>query len=159
MADISSTVKKTVKKGVEAVSNVANSLAASARFKVTELNLVNERREILVSFGQKAYELWKNGAAFPPEMEVLLQEVSSLEAQLEAVRAERQLAAERELLAMNEAAAMDAQLLEKKGEAQQTDDDLDTLPMPEIREEPENAGMPAEEPADSQTQYDDKANG
>ena len=89
MADISSTVKKTWMRGMEVVGDAFDRLAASTRLRVAEMNLSNQRKEILDSFGQRAYQLWKEGAALPPELEELLQKVSELEKPLAEGRAER----------------------------------------------------------------------
>ena len=89
MADISSTVKKRWMRGMEAVGDAFDRLAASTRLRVAEMNLSNQRKEILDNFGQRAYQLWKDGAVLPPELEELLQKVTELEKQLAEVRAER----------------------------------------------------------------------
>ena len=89
MADISSTVKKKWMRGMEAVGDAFDRLAASTRLRVAEMNLSNQRKEILDGFGLRAYQMWKDGAALPPELEELLQKVSELEKQLAEVRAER----------------------------------------------------------------------
>ncbi len=89
MADISSTVKKKWMRGMETIGDAFAKLAASTRLRVNEMNLSNQRKEILDGFGVKAYQLWLAGASFPPELEDQLRKVADLEHQLAEVRAAR----------------------------------------------------------------------
>ena len=88
MADLGKTMKNAWVKGMEAIGNAANQLATNTKFKVSEMNLINHRKEILDGFGAKAYDLWKNGASLPEELDKLLKEVAGLDEQLAAIRAE-----------------------------------------------------------------------
>ena len=89
MARIGSSVKSAVMKGMEAIGSAASSLASSTQFRVAEMNLSNQRKEILDGFGQKAYQLWQAGASFPPELEEQLKQVSVITEQLNQMRSER----------------------------------------------------------------------
>ena len=89
MADIGSTVKKTWMRGMETIGDAFDKLAASTRLRVTEMNLSNQRKEILDGFGARAYQLWLAGAVFPKELEDQLRKVAELEHQLAEVRAAR----------------------------------------------------------------------
>ena len=88
-AEFGSTVKKTWMRGMEAVGDAFDRLAASTRLKVAEMNLSNQRKEILDGFGLRAYQMWRNGAVLPPELDEMLRKVAELEQQLAEVRAER----------------------------------------------------------------------
>ena len=92
MADFGNSAKSMFMKAMEGISSAASSLASNTRFKIDEMNLTNQRRELLEGFGAKAYELFKNGAAFPPELAEILQQVTALDQQLDGIRAERQIA-------------------------------------------------------------------
>ncbi len=89
MAGIGNTFKSAVMKSMEAIGSAASSLASSTQFRVAEMNLSNQRKEILDGFGQKAYQLWQEGASFPPELEEQLKQVSFITEQLKQMRSER----------------------------------------------------------------------
>lgn len=89
MADIRNGLKGLFVKGMEAIGNTASNIASNTKFKVDEMNLVNRRREILSSFGQKSYEMWQKGEHFPSVLEEQLEELSQLDEQLNMLRAER----------------------------------------------------------------------
>lgn len=90
MAEIGKTFREAWIKGMETIGSTANGIADSARYKVEKLNLQNRSREILSSFGEKAYALWKQGAAFPEELMKELQELDKIEKELDAMEQERQ---------------------------------------------------------------------
>lgn len=107
MADILSKLKSTVAQGLNVVSTASNKLAANTRFKVNEMNLSNQRKEILDTFGEKAYAIWQNGGVFPEELDALLAQVKEIEGQLDTLRAEqaeKREADRQEALARREAA-------------------------------------------------------
>ena len=89
MADIGKSLKAAWLKSMEAIGNTASNIANSTRSKVDEMNVVNRRRDILSDFGARAYELWQKGEKFPDELQSLLEELSSLDEQLNAIRTER----------------------------------------------------------------------
>lgn len=89
MADIFDSLKKTWLKGMEAVSNTASSIATNTKQKVNEMTLENRRREILADFGMMAYDLWQKGEAFPQPLDELLGELSRLDEELNALKAQR----------------------------------------------------------------------
>ena len=89
MADIGKSLKTAWLKSMEAIGNTASNIANSTRSKLDEMNVVNRRRDILSDFGARAYELWQKGEKFPAELEALLEELSSLDEQLNTIRTER----------------------------------------------------------------------
>lgn len=89
MADVLGTLKKTWLKGMEVVGNAASNIASNTKQKVSEMNMENRRREILSDFGLIAYEMWQKGTAFPKELEDQLTELSRLDEELNALRAQR----------------------------------------------------------------------
>lgn len=94
MVDIRNTMKDIFIKSMEAISTTATNLANNTKTKVNEMNMVTRRQEILSSFGAKAYELWKDGAQFPEELQALLNELAGVDAQLEELRAARMASAQ-----------------------------------------------------------------
>ena len=94
MADIGSSAKSVFMKAMEGISSAASSLASNTRFRIDEMNLTNQRRELLEGFGAKAYELFKTGASLPPELQEIMEQVARLDKQLDDIRAERANAAE-----------------------------------------------------------------
>lgn len=89
MADIGKSLKGIWLKGMEAVSNTASNIASNTKYKVEEMNILNRRREILSDFGAQAYELWQKGEQFPESLAALLQELSTLDETLNAIRTEK----------------------------------------------------------------------
>lgn len=90
MAEIGKTFREAWIKGMETIGSTANGIADSARYRVEKLNLQNRSREILSGFGEKAYALWKQGAAFPEELVKELRELDEIETNLAAMEQERQ---------------------------------------------------------------------
>lgn len=90
MAEIGKTFREAWIKGMETIGSTANGIADSARYRVEKLNLQNSSREILSGFGEKAYALWKQGAAFPEELVKELRELDEIETNLAAMEQERQ---------------------------------------------------------------------
>lgn len=89
MADVMKQIKKIWIKGMETVGNTASSIANNTRFKVDEMNLQNQRREIVANIGSVAYVLWQKGERFPEEIAKQLQEVQRIDEMLNDMRAER----------------------------------------------------------------------
>lgn len=89
MADIFNSLKKTWLKGMEVVSNTASNIAVNTKQKVNEMNLENRRREILADFGIIAYEIWQKGEVFPAPLAQQLEELSRLDEELNALKAQR----------------------------------------------------------------------
>ena len=76
-------------RGMKAVGNTAASIANNTRYKVDEVTIQNRRREVLSDLAQKAYALWLKGEAFPEEMNRMLEELNTLDEQLNDMRAEK----------------------------------------------------------------------
>ena len=74
MAQFGNKVKLTVLKGMEAIGQGASNLASNAQQRLQELNLDNQRRELLNAFPLKAYELWQKGESLPQPLEEMLKE-------------------------------------------------------------------------------------
>lgn len=92
MADLASSFKSAWVKGMEALGNTASTIANTTKFKVSELNIENEKREILNGLGALAYDLWKKGEKFPEALEAKLKALAALDMQLETMHAERRAA-------------------------------------------------------------------
>ena len=76
-------------KGMKAVGNTAASIANNTRYKVDEVTIQNRRREVLNDLAHKAYALWLKGEQFPEPMNKMLEELKSLDEQLNDMRAEK----------------------------------------------------------------------
>lgn len=76
-------------RGMKAVGNTAASIANNTRYKVDEVTIQNRRREVLSDLARKAYALWLKGEAFPEEMNKMLEELKTLDEQLNDMRAEK----------------------------------------------------------------------
>lgn len=95
MADMNNSFRNAWKAVVETVGNAAGNLAQNAKAAVNEMNLENRRSEIFNTLGAKAYELWKNGEqSFPEDFVALLKELTDVDSQLDAIKAEKEAAAE-----------------------------------------------------------------
>ena len=89
MAEIRNQLKKIWIRSMETVGNTASSIASNTKFKVDEMNLQNQRREIIANIGSLAYVLWQKGEAFPEEIRKQLQEIQTIDERLNDMRAER----------------------------------------------------------------------
>ena len=87
MAQFGNKVKLTVLKGMEAIGQGASNLASNAQQRLQELNLDNQRRELLNAFPLKAYELWQKG--LPQPLEEMLKELKDVDERLNLIRAQR----------------------------------------------------------------------
>ena len=87
--DMRDRVKSLWIRGMKAVGNTAASIANNTRYKVDEVTIQNRRREVLGDLAQKAYALWLKGEAFPEEMNKMLDELKTLDEQLNDMRAEK----------------------------------------------------------------------
>ncbi len=76
-------------RGMKAVGNTAASIANNTRYKVDEVTIQNRRREVLGDLARKAYALWLKGETFPEEMNRMLEELKTLDEQLNDMRAEK----------------------------------------------------------------------
>ncbi len=82
MAQFGNKVKLTVLKGMEAIGQGASNLASNAQQRLQELNLDNQRRELLNAFPLKAYELWQKGESLPQPLEEMLKELKDVDERL-----------------------------------------------------------------------------
>ena len=123
MADIFDSLKKTWLRGMEAVSNTASSIAVNTKQKVNEMTLENRRREILSDFGMMAYDLWQKGETFPEPLANLLRELSTLDEELNALKAQRYTNVETEASAEPDESAVE------------TEDAAPVMEMPEEEQE------------------------
>ena len=89
MAQFGNKVKLTVLKGMEAIGQGASNLASNAQQRLQELNLDNQRRELLNAFPLKAYELWQKGESLPQPLEEMLKELKDVDERLNLIRAQR----------------------------------------------------------------------
>ena len=78
-------------KGMKAVGNTAANIANNTRYKVDEVTIQNRRREVLNDLAHKAYTIWLKGEgdSFPESMIRMLEELKSLDEQLNDMRAEK----------------------------------------------------------------------
>ena len=89
MAQFGNKVKLTVLKGMEAIGQGASNLASNAQQRLQELNLDNQRRELLNAFPLKAYELWQKGESLPQPLEEMLKELKDVDERLNLICAQR----------------------------------------------------------------------
>ncbi len=92
MAKITHKLKLAWLKGVEVLGTTASNLASNAKFKVAEINLETQYREIMSEFTQQAYELWQQGTVFPEPLNGMLKNASDLNERLNLLRAEHYVA-------------------------------------------------------------------
>ena len=137
MSDIFASLKKTWMKGMEAVSNTASSIAENTKQKVNLMNLENRRKEILEDFGMIAYELWQKGEIFPDALDKQLKELSLVDAELAEFKAKNAPAEEpvEEPAPEEEAAALEAPVMDMPEDVVQEEVDETPVPVMEIPEE------------------------
>ena len=86
---LSSQIRLTLLRGMEALGTTASNMASSAKLKVNEINLENRRREILTDFSLQAFELWQKGVEMPEPLSSMLVELSDVENRLSLLRAQK----------------------------------------------------------------------
>ena len=74
-------------KGMQAVGNMAASIANNTKYKVDEVTIQNRRREVMNDLAVKTYALWLKGIELPDELERMLNELQDLDNQLNDMRA------------------------------------------------------------------------
>ena len=79
-------LKNIVMKGIEVISSKANDLASGARQRVDVYNLENKREELLTSIGSQVFSLSEKGTMFPDEIEAVLKEIRTIDAELSAIQ-------------------------------------------------------------------------
>ena len=87
--DIRDRAKSLWLKGMKAIGNTAASIANNTRYKVDEVTIQNRRREVMGDLAVKSYALWLKGVEFPEEMTRMLEELKTLDEQLNDMRAEK----------------------------------------------------------------------
>ena len=96
-------------KGMKAIGNTAASIANNTRYKVDEVTIQNRRREVMNDLAVKAYALWLKGEPFPEQMEKMLDELKTLDEQLNDMRAEKYASSNRTPQAETDASDTDAE--------------------------------------------------
>jgi len=150
MADFGSSAKSIFLKAMEGISSAASNVANNTRYKINEMNLTNQRREMLEGFGVKAYELFKAGAEFPPELASILAQVAKLDEQLNEIRVEHQAA--REEAAQEKAPQIELEDEEPAAEKAvygENDDAVPVMEMPEIGLDTEDVAEAVQETAEA----------
>ena len=105
-------------RGMKAVGNTAANIANNTRYKVDEVTIQNRRREVLNDLAHKTYALWLKGEAFPESMTRMLDELKSLDEQMNDMRAEKYASSNRPVKPSAE-----EQTPEKEGETEEDEDD------------------------------------
>ncbi|MDD3337212.1 MAG: hypothetical protein PHI98_17185 [Eubacteriales bacterium] len=144
MAGVTNKVKLTFLKGMEAIGQSASNLASNAQQKLQELNLENQRREILTDFPLRAYDLWQKGEVLPDSLSQMLKELSELDERLGVLRAQRYAKVESEQPKGEESAAEGTDETATESEAPQTapdsEESTDDHSADEAKEEPMDEG-------------------
>jgi len=87
MSETVQNLKNIVMKGIEVISNKANDFASGARQRVDVYNLENKREELLTSIGSHVFSLSEKGTLFPDEIEEVLKEIRTIDAELSSIQA------------------------------------------------------------------------
>ena len=89
MSEIGENLKNILKKGFEAIGSKASDLASSAKQKVGEYNLTNQKNDLFSSIGRKIYELSLSGAAVPEGLEEELKQIAEIDKELGKIQEEK----------------------------------------------------------------------
>ena len=89
MSEIGENLKNILKKGFEAIGSKASDLASSAKQKVGEYNLTNQKNDLFSSIGRKVYELSLSGAAVPEGLEEELKQIAEIDKELGKIQEEK----------------------------------------------------------------------
>lgn len=87
MSDFAVTLKNALTQSAKFVGRTACSTAKAAKFKVSELTTLGKRRELINELGEMMFDLAKGGFNLPVEASVLLEQLKSIENDLETLRA------------------------------------------------------------------------
>ena len=133
MATLGTSVRTAFLKGLEALGKTASNLTDAAQHKLNEMNLDTRRREVLADIPKCVMQLWEDGVEMPEPLTALLQELTDIDTQLAALRAERETKAAQEQPAEETAeetapAALEETAEDEAVEAESTEDERqDTL--------------------------------
>ena len=76
-------------KGMKTIGNTAASIANNTKYKVDEMTLQNQRRELSNDLSDVVYAQWMKGEKFSPELTKILEEMQRLDDRLNDMRAEK----------------------------------------------------------------------
>ncbi len=122
MADFTNTVKDVLARSARFIGRTFNTAASETKYKANELSLNNKRRELVAELGKKVLELTANGLELPQEAADIVQQINTLESNLNILRndhaaqkaaAAEQYAMEKAARATEKAAAKAAAAIEK----------------------------------------------
>lgn len=82
MADILRSIRDLFLQGVEVVNNAATHVANATRSKVDELNLRNQRKELVEKLANDLAEQWRLGLELPTVLIGTLEQIRDIDAQL-----------------------------------------------------------------------------
>lgn len=114
MSDFINTFKNIILRGAKLIGSVAGSVTKDIKFKISEMRELGKRRELISELGAKVYMLSKNGFELPEEGRDLVNQIASLDNDLDVLRtghaeekaaAAQQRAAEKAARAAEKAAA------------------------------------------------------
>lgn len=138
MAEFGKTVKEIWEQGMKAVNKAATNIATSTKQKVDEMNIVTRRKELQNQLGLRLYELWQAGEDVPETLKPTMEEMHSLELQLQELRASKTAAPEAEKSAENPESAPETTDVQ----VPLNDDGVPTLDMPDQPDAPEVPDAP-----------------
>ena len=121
MATLGTSVRTAFLKGLEALGKTASNLTDAAQHKLNEMNLDTRRREVLADIPKCVMQLWEDGVEMPEPLTALLQELTDIDTQLAALRAERETKAAQEQPAEETAEETAPAALEETAEDERQD--------------------------------------
>ena len=101
MSKFTKTLKGAASTSVRVINRAATSVADATRFKLSEMDCVNRRRDAIKELGEKVYGMYQVGMELPEDTLDLLNELRTLDETLAELRANR--AAQKEAAAQQRA--------------------------------------------------------
>ena len=147
MADIGENIRKFVTRGVEAIGNTASNLANNTKQKINNINLNNQRKELIEELGRKAYECWINGGNLPEELTDEIMQIAEIDQQLDGTRQEQEVSVP-ESDEMPEIDCSEEKTIETKETSATSAPESITVETPEKDTEVADECVPAEGDAD-----------
>lgn len=89
MSEFGENLLNMVKKSFEAIGNKAGDIASSAKQKVDQFNLANQKNDLFAEIGRRIYEMALEGKDVPEGLEGELKKIAAIDLELEERRAEK----------------------------------------------------------------------
>ena len=89
MSEFGGNLLNMVKKSFEAIGNKAGDIASSAKQKVDQFNLANQKNDLFAEIGRRIYDMAREGKDVPKGLDGELEKIAAIDLELDELRAEK----------------------------------------------------------------------